>query len=736
MAGDIEETDELAARIAATPPRRLTALAGAFVFAIAALMFLEARSEADARRTETTLRVERAANACAAALDIAILTGDSARAALVKCHPGGRAVVLRLSEAGDILSVYGATDRVDLDPATLLGLPLDRSGDGVLDLSTGKARAFWRPLNNGEAALVAAPAADMFARTPVFFGYGLMLAAVAIGVFSLLLAFLRQTRNAKAAAEAIAVLADLNEALAGGRASPWFYDGKARAVTLSRVLLEPLGQGARDRALDMRELAALVHPEDLRKALAVVTGEPSGMSESAVRLRKPAGEWSRILLRTAPDAARLKRAGIAVDLSAATSADEGALRDLVKMLPEIFVLWGADGRLALWNRRFESVFRFPDGALSPGLSARDVFDRAGVRSDIVAAHFAPEAPDDDDVEVELPNDRWLRVLRRRTCDGGTAVLAGNRTQEKRRARFNAERERKLKATVDDLEKSRAEALRDYEAEKRRAEEASRSKSEFLANMSHELRTPLNAINGFSEIMRAELYGPLGDEKYKEYVEDILASGRRLLELIDDVLDMSKIEAGKLALDPKRVEMDKVLQDCMRLVEKRAVEAGVRLAASVGHAPAAWADARAARQVVLNLLSNAIKFTPPGGEIAITAEADLDGVTVIVADSGVGIDKDKLKSLGAPFALVEDHFSRSAYGSGLGLALAKSLMEMQGGILAIASQPGKGTVACAAFPRRKEARVRLPQFVRAEAHVLTAARAAPVLEPPRKAPEAA
>jgi len=183
--------------------------------------------------------------------------------------------------------------------------------------------------------------------------------------------------------------------------------------------------------------------------------------------------------------------------------------------------------------------------------------------------------------------------------------------------------------------------------------------------------------------------------------------------------MSKIEAGRIELDPKRVELEKVLQESVRLVVKRAGDAGVKLTASVGHAPAIWADQRAVKQVTLNLLSNAIKFTPKGGEVTITAEADLDGVTVIVADSGSGIEKSKLKKLGAPFALVEDdNLAKSRNGTGLGLALSKSLMEMQGGILAIASQPGKGTVACATFPRRKEAKVRLPQFVRSEAHILT------------------
>ncbi|MBL4620113.1 MAG: HAMP domain-containing histidine kinase, partial [Marinicaulis sp.] len=264
----------------------------------------------------------------------------------------------------------------------------------------------------------------------------------------------------------------------------------------------------------------------------------------------------------------------------------------------------------------------------------------------------------------------------------------------------------------------------YQYEKYRAEEANRSKSEFLANMSHELRTPLNAINGFSEVMKSELYGPLGDNKYKEYVTDILSSGRHLLELIDDILDMSKIEAGQVSLEPKRLELEKILNESARLVAKRASDGGITLTISVAHAPPVWADARAVKQVTLNLLSNAIKFTPKGGEVTLTAQADLDGVTLIVADSGVGIERNQMKKLGAPFELAENHFAKSSTGSGLGLALSKSLMELQGGILALASQPGKGTVACATFPRRKDAKIRLPQFVRNEAFYLTGGEQAP------------
>ena len=730
MTGAKEHDDAAAlrARIEALSPRRLVLLTGAFIAALAVLIFLQLREETASRRTETALRVAQAASECASGLNVSIMTGESVQQSLAKCHPGGRAAIYHLSAGGDVLTAYGSTSAVNLDTATAHALTLTSRGAALLDLPTGKASAVWRPLDNGEAVLVAAPAGDIFARTPVWLGYALILIAIMLVVGSLLAAFIRQSRTALEAAGAIETLDLYAAALYGGRCSPWFYDQKSRSVTLARTLLEPLGLGARDRIFTLREISALVHPDDLRAALAILTGETSGVSEGPVRLREPSGNWSRIYLRTAPGATRFRRAGVAFDLAGANTATpsvaiaESRLKDGIEAIPEAFVLWDAQGRLAVWNKRFADIFRFPERALKPGLAAMELATLARARGDIITQYFAPEAAQgEQSVEVGLPGDRWVHISRRRTSEGGLVCLASNVTDLKRRARAQKKKERELQSTVADLESSRAklsETMQKYEIEKHRAEEASRSKSEFLANMSHELRTPLNAINGFSEIMQSELYGPIGDTKYKEYINDILASGRLLLELIDDILDMSKIEAGRIELEPKRVELEKILQESVRLVAKRASDAGVRLTSSISHAPAVWADARATKQVTLNLLSNAIKFTPPGGEVTLTAAADLDGVAVIVADSGPGIDRSQLKRLGAPFSLIEDHVSKSRRGSGLGLALSKSLMDLQGGLLAIASEPGRGTVACATFPRRKEAKVRLPQFMRDSAHVLT------------------
>jgi len=726
--GKNSEQSALAARIDALSPRRLAVLTGAFVAALAALLLMEVNDKATSRIVETELRLTLAVSDGADAMNIAIMTGAPAREILNRVRPGGTSALYHLSGSGDVLNTSGRSDVVNIDPAALRSLTLKARGETTLDLAAGHFALSWRPLDNGEVLLAAAPSRDMYNRSSVWVIYTVILSAMTLVIVSLMAAFIRQSRAAAEAAGALCALKDYNTALSGGRCSPWFYNGKDRKVVFTRAFLEPLGLGARDRHFSLGEISALVHPQDLRHALAIISGEPSAASEGVVRLRKPGGGWSRAYLRTAPEATRFARAGVAFDLTGANSVAPGAaiaetrLRDAIESIPEAFVLWDANGRLAVWNKRFSSIFSIPAKVLKPGLTVKEVAICANAAGDVLTNYFGPlDSESSKNVEVALPHARWAHVSRRQTAEGGHVCIATNVTDLKRRARAQKKKERELERTVDDLEGSRrelSEAMRKYEYEKYRAEEANRSKSEFLANMSHELRTPLNAINGFSEVMQSELYGPIGDEKYKEYVNDILASGRHLLELIDDVLDMSKIEAGRLKLEPKRIELERALNESVRLVAKRASDAGVTLTASIGHAPPVWADARAVKQVALNLLSNAIKFTPKGGEVTLTAQADLDGVTVIVADSGTGIERAQLKKLGSPFELVENHSAISRNGSGLGLALSKSLMQMQGGILALASQPGKGTVACATFPRRRGAKVHLPQFVRKEAHILT------------------
>jgi len=239
--------------------------------------------------------------------------------------------------------------------------------------------------------------------------------------------------------------------------------------------------------------------------------------------------------------------------------------------------------------------------------------------------------------------------------------------------------------------------------KETAERANRAKSNFLANMSHELRTPLNAIIGFSEVLKEQMFGALGSTRYVGYATDIHRSGMHLLDLINDILDVEKIEAGKRELHPEAMDAARAIADALKLVETRAETAKVALVAELAPLlPTLWADTRAVRQILLNLLSNAVKFTPPGGRVTARAGAAHGGVWLSVSDTGIGIDPGHIASLGTPFLQLDNALTRSREGTGLGLALTKSLVELHGGRLQIESAVGQGTTATAHFPPRPAA----------------------------------
>ena len=242
------------------------------------------------------------------------------------------------------------------------------------------------------------------------------------------------------------------------------------------------------------------------------------------------------------------------------------------------------------------------------------------------------------------------------------------------------------------------ANRDLERAQAEVETASRAKSEFLANMSHELRTPLSAIIGFAEVIERETFGPTAP-RYREYASDIHGSGRHLLQVINDVLDLSKVEAGQMLLHEARLDPALVMQGCVRLLKPRAAKSNVRIyTAFDAHLPVLLADEARLRQVGLNLLSNAIKFTKAGGRVSISTGLDRNGgITIAVTDTGIGMTADEIAIALEPFQQVISSQSRTNEGTGLGLPLTKTLVELHGGRLDITSAPGRGTTVTVSFP---------------------------------------
>ncbi|MPY71738.1 MAG: PAS domain S-box protein [Alphaproteobacteria bacterium] len=246
---------------------------------------------------------------------------------------------------------------------------------------------------------------------------------------------------------------------------------------------------------------------------------------------------------------------------------------------------------------------------------------------------------------------------------------------------------------------RQAALESLRTAKDAAELANRSKTEFLTHMSHELRTPLNTIMGFSEVIEAELFGPVGSPRYTEYASDIRSSGAHLLSLINEILDLSKIEAGKLEFHDDVIDVGAVIEESLALLKRRTENGKLRLAVRIANKlPHLRADERRLRQILLNLLSNAAKYTPDGGTVRVSVSAtSRDGMSIKVTDNGIGMSAEDCQRVFRPFEQVDNEQNRRAQGTGLGLPLARSLVEGHGGRLALDSAPGKGTRITVRFP---------------------------------------
>jgi signal transduction histidine kinase len=240
--------------------------------------------------------------------------------------------------------------------------------------------------------------------------------------------------------------------------------------------------------------------------------------------------------------------------------------------------------------------------------------------------------------------------------------------------------------------------------KEQADTANHAKSTFLANMSHELRTPLNAILGFSEMMMKETFGPLANERYKDYLGDIHLSARHLLEIINEVLDMSKIEAGKVELDEEKFDVHDLIQAVVRMMDSRAFSSGLKIREEVEeNLPSLFADPRLVRQILINIVGNAVKYSRSGGIIDVKAFIADDGdLHLVVADTGIGIPKDRIQDALEPFGQVNKpaDSSNGMQGTGLGLPLAKAMAELHGGTLKLDSEVGKGTTVTVTLPARR------------------------------------
>ncbi len=511
----------------------------------------------------------------------------------------------------------------------------------------------------------------------------------------------------------------IDTALNRGRCGLWDWDLGRGRIFWSHSMFAILGLKPRDELLSFGEVNALVHPDDLHlyQLANLLADAKTHFVDHAFRMRHANGNWvwlrARCELVQQPFDGGAHLIGIAVDITEQKTLVEKTveadlrLRDAIEAIPEAFVVWDAQNRLVICNSNFQELHDLPDPAIETGASYNDVV--AAGRKPMVRSKVTSEGqvPGARTFEAQLDDGRWLHISERRTKDGGYVSVGTDITTIKLHEEKLMESERRLMNTVADLRASQQALERQadelavlaekYSEEKTRAEEANQAKSKFLANMSHELRTPLNAIIGFSEIMESGMFGPLGAEKYSEYCRDIHQSGQYLLDVINDILDMSKIEAGRIRLDLSDIRIGRFLNDAMRVVSARADDKKLTLTPDIPHGIRLTADNRLLKQIVLNLLSNAVKFTPEGGRITIRARRAAGWVRIAIADTGIGIPNDALAKLGRPFEQVESQLTKSHQGSGLGLAIAGSLTELHGGTMRIRSTLGRGTFVLLRLP---------------------------------------
>lgn len=501
---------------------------------------------------------------------------------------------------------------------------------------------------------------------------------------------------------------DVETALLRGKCGMWDWDLSTGHIIWSTSMFDMLGIVDQRIQLSFGDVAKLIHPEDndLMALIEMLSRSTERLFDHSFRLRHTSGQWIWVRIRAElvekPDADHLHLIGIAIDVSdqkkmaEQTEKADLRLRDAIESISEAFVLWDQNNRLIMCNTKFQKLFGV--NGTPTGKSYQRIMMQNLVSSDLETLSTPTVARS---FETLLPDGRWLQINERQTKDGGYVSVGTDITALKIHEEKLIDSERRLKGTISDLRRSRhaleaqanemAELAEKYLEKSAAAEAANLAKSEFLANMSHELRTPLNAIIGFSDVMHHETFGPLGSERYMEYCEYIRKSGEHLLNMISDVLEMSRLETGKLNTNPQKFKFDDAILLALTQVEEMADTKNITLSADRLPNAILFADQQAVEKVIVNLVNNSIKFTAEGGRVRLRARQRERYLNLYVEDTGVGMSKDILARLGRPFEQFQSPLENGVRGSGLGLAIARSLVELYGGKMAIKSIVGKGTI---------------------------------------------
>ena len=717
IAGRMEgraETAEVAIRLVAESGASRSAIAAATPGVDAVL------SLKDAQQSPAGSRLQVAAETAASLLEQGHRFGVSSQGDIILVsNPEEAGAMLAIAPAGTWLPAAGAGRRVTL----VSGNTRVGSGDPALEaavasLEPGQTRLTSAPDFNRLATacvpLDGSPAAvcesvlhplftlDDLVRLLIF---ALLLAAPVLAIVGLM--------NRLSREDAVSLIAETREdeadrimglVMRGARAGYWEWAPGSSAVFLSDGASDLFGMDG-SGLIDVQALLQQVHPEHQARMIETLEkARDIGWIQTQFLSHSEPPLWieMRGSMTEDPTGKASIFGGIVLDITDRKQSEdrvkaaERRLRSAIEGFNGPFALWDHRKRLLYWNRAFALDFGLQD-TLRPGISYDTIMI---ARTGAIRAE-KQSSEDARTLLVELQTDRWLKLVERPTSDGGLITVGIDVTENVHNEEALKRQKQSMRKAVLDLERSEGRAgelARRYSEEKAKAEHAAHTKSAFLANMSHELRTPLNAINGFSEILAHELYGPLGDQRYKGYAHDILTSGQHLLDMINDILDMAKIEAGKMTINPQPIDPVDPVDAAVRMIRRKAEDKGIQIVLDAQPGlPDLDADHRAIRQMVLNLLSNAIKFTDSGGTITVTVEQRGADIQIGVTDTGIGIPIEDLPRLAKPFEQVSGTRDRNYEGTGLGLALTKSFAEMHGGHMSLSSIEGEGTTVFILLP---------------------------------------
>lgn len=512
-------------------------------------------------------------------------------------------------------------------------------------------------------------------------------------------------------------------ALNRGQCGLWDWDLNQGRVFWSNSMFHLLGRPDSEELIYIEEFNAQIHDEDddFTNILADIVSQNTGNVDHEFRMRHTNGHWIWLraraeLTETVPGRKHL--VGIVIDITEQKHIEDISLksdtrlRDAIETISEAFVLWDDENNLVLCNEKYRQFHGLKTEQVQTGVNYHEIMSNARQPEVVNSPKQEEKSKSSARIyEAQLKGGRWLQINERRTDDGSFVSIGTDISEIKLHQQRLESSEIELKATINDLEFSRttlqrqarqlADLARKYSIEKQRAETANTKKSEFLANISHELRTPLNAIIGFSEMMTEEVFGKLGCTKYREYCFDIHKSGNFLLAVINDILSMSGLERGGVDLEQQSVDTSNAVDHALTMLETEIQAGKLDISNKIGCNTIIRADKAAINQVLYNILSNAVKFTPENGRITIEEISEPNSITIKISDNGIGIPNKFLKEIGKPFEQVQNQFTKNHKGPGLGLAIARSLVELHHGTLVVASKNNKGTDVYIKFPVSKQ-----------------------------------